>query len=52
MSILGICRVFMQGITGRYFEDAAYAVNEEKLELFDRGFPPRQKDVTDTQLFK
>ncbi|MEN6459964.1 MAG: hypothetical protein ABFC94_01155 [Syntrophomonas sp.] len=42
----------LQGITGRYFEDAAFNVNEEELELFDQGFPPKQKEVTDTQLFK
>lgn len=42
----------LQGITGRYFEDAAFQVNEKELKLFDQGFPPRQKEVTDTQIFK
>jgi Predicted acetyltransferase len=42
----------LRGITGRYFDDAAFNVNEEELEMFDQGFPPKQKEVTDTQLFK
>lgn len=41
----------LQGITGRFFEDGAFNVDEEELELFDRDFPTKEKKVTDTQLF-
>lgn len=41
----------LQGITGRFFEDGAFHVSEEELELFDREFPTKEKKVTDTQLF-
>lgn len=41
----------LHGITGRFFEDGAFNVGEEELELFDREFPIKEKKVTDTQLF-
>ncbi len=42
----------LQGITGRYFEDAAFKVDKEESELYDQGYPSKQKEVTATQLFK
>lgn len=42
----------LQGITGRYFEDAAFKVDKEEFELYDQGYPSKQKEVTATQLFK
>jgi predicted N-acetyltransferase YhbS len=42
----------LQGITGRFFENSAFNVNEEEFELFDKDFPVKEKKVTDTQLFK
>ena len=42
----------LDGITGRYFDDAAYHVNKEEFELYDKEFPVKEKLVTDTQIFK
>lgn len=42
----------LQGITGRFLEDAAFNVKQEEFELYDKEFPPKEKQVTDTQLFK
>ncbi len=39
----------LQGITGRFYADPAFEVNEEELEIFDKKFPYKEKHVTDTQ---
>ena len=40
----------LQGITGNFYEDEAFNVNNEELEEFEKAFPYKEKHVTDTQL--
>jgi predicted N-acetyltransferase YhbS len=40
----------LKGITGKFFEDPAFKTDELELEQFEKGFPYREKHVTDTQL--
>jgi hypothetical protein len=40
----------LQGITGRFFDDPVFHVDNEELDAFDKKFPYREKHVTDTQL--
>jgi len=42
----------LQGITGRFFDDEAFHVNEDEFEVFEKEFPPKVKEITETQLFK
>jgi predicted N-acetyltransferase YhbS len=39
----------LQGITGRFYEDAVFHVDKEELEAFERKFPYKEKHVTDSQ---
>ncbi len=38
------------GISGRFYEDDVFQVDPIELAEFDRGFPYREKHITDTQL--
>lgn len=40
----------LQGITGNFYEDEAFNVNEKDIEEFDKAFPYKEKHVTATQL--
>ncbi len=40
----------LNGITGRYYVDEVFEVQDEELEIFEREFPYKEKHVTDTQL--
>ena len=40
----------LQGIAGRFYEDAVFKIDQEELEVFERNYPYREKHVTDTQL--
>ncbi len=40
----------LMGVEGRFFEDPVFRIDERELELFEQGFPYREKHVTDTQL--
>lgn len=40
----------LQGISGNFYEDEAFNVNDEELEVFDKAFPYKEKHVTATQL--
>ena len=40
----------LQGITGNFYEDEAFKVNDKELEEFDKAFPYKEKHVTATQL--
>ena len=40
----------LQGITGNFYEDEAFDVNEKDVEEFDKAFPYKEKHVTATQL--
>lgn len=39
----------LQGITGRFYADPVFHVNQEELESFEKKFPYKEKHVTDTQ---
>ena len=39
----------LQGITGRFYADPVFDVNQEELESFEKKFPSKEKHVTDTQ---
>jgi predicted N-acetyltransferase YhbS len=40
----------LAGVRGRVHLDPVFEVDPDELEAFDRGFEPKQKRVTDTQL--
>lgn len=40
----------LAGVSGRVHLDPVFEVDPQDVEAFDRGFPRRQKRVTDTQL--
>lgn len=40
----------LQVITGNFYEDEAFNVNDKDVEEFDKAFPYKEKHVTDTQL--
>ncbi len=54
LAALQVCPLYnhaMQGLSGRYFEDEVYAVDESAAEVFDRHFPPKEPVAgTPTQL--
>ncbi len=39
----------LDGIGGRLVESSIFEVTTEQADVFDSGFPPREKHVTDTQ---
>lgn len=39
----------LQGIEGRFYEDAVFKIDPAETEIFDREFPHKEKHVTDTQ---
>jgi predicted N-acetyltransferase YhbS len=40
----------LQGISGKFYTDEVFNLDQEELEIFDREFPQKEKLVTDTQL--
>jgi predicted N-acetyltransferase YhbS len=40
----------LRGIEGRFVEDPVFKTDPDELEAFDKGFPYKEKHVTDTQL--
>ena len=40
----------LNGITGRYYADKVFDVQDEELQIFEREFPFKEKHITDTQL--
>ena len=40
----------LNGITGKFYEDSVFNIDEEELEEFEKKFPYREKHVTDSQL--
>jgi predicted N-acetyltransferase YhbS len=40
----------LRGISGKFYHDPVFEVKAEELEAFDKGFPYKEKHVTDTQL--
>ena len=39
----------LDGITGKYYEDQVFKTDDKELEAFERGFPYKEKHITDTQ---
>lgn len=40
----------LKGISGKFYEDEVFKIEEEELEDFEKQFPYKEKHVTDTQL--
>ena len=40
----------LNGISGKFYADKVFKIDEDELEIFEKEFPPREKRVTDTQL--
>jgi hypothetical protein len=40
----------MKGISGEYFEDSVFKIEDNELEEFEKQFPKKEKHITDTQL--
>ncbi len=39
----------LDGITGKFYEDNVFKIEDEELEVFEREFPYKEKHITDTQ---
>jgi predicted N-acetyltransferase YhbS len=42
----------LENINGKFFEGEAYKIDKKELEIFENGFPYKEKLVLDTQIFK
>jgi predicted N-acetyltransferase YhbS len=40
----------LNGISGKFYEDEVFKINQDELEIFEKEFPHKEKRVTDTQL--
>lgn len=40
----------LKNVSGRFFEDECFTINEEELVEFEKQFPHKEKKVTETQL--
>jgi predicted N-acetyltransferase YhbS len=40
----------LMGITGKFYEDKVFEVQDEEFEAFEKEFPYKEKHITDTQL--
>lgn len=40
----------LRGISGKFFEDEVFKIDNDELEYFEKQFPYKEKHVTDTQL--
>lgn len=41
----------LEGISGKFYEDQVFKIDEAELEMFEKEFPYKEKHITDTQLF-
>ncbi|TCO69258.1 GNAT family N-acetyltransferase [Marinisporobacter balticus] len=39
----------LKGISGKYYEDSVFEIDNEELNIFDKQFPYKEKRITDTQ---
>jgi predicted N-acetyltransferase YhbS len=39
----------LNGITGEFYADKVFEIEDEELEIFEREFPYKEKHITDTQ---
>ncbi len=40
----------LRGVAGKFYEDPVFAIDDNELEAFEKGFPYKEKHVTDTRL--
>lgn len=40
----------LNGISGKFYEDKVFGIEDDELEVFEKRFPYREKHITDTQL--
>ena len=40
----------LDGISGKFYEDKVFEIEDDELEAFEKRFPYREKHITDTQL--
>lgn len=40
----------LKGISGKYYEDSVFEVDDKELNIFEKQFPYKEKHITDTQL--
>ena len=40
----------LNGISGKYYEDEVFEIEKDELEIFEKGFPYKEKHITDTQI--
>jgi hypothetical protein len=40
----------LNGISGKYYHDKVFEIENNELEIFEKEFPYKEKRVTDTQL--
>lgn len=40
----------LEGVTGKFYENKVFEIDNEELEAFEKGFPYKEKHVTDSQL--
>ena len=40
----------LNGISGKFYADQVFKIDEDELEIFEKEFPPKEKRVTDIQL--
>lgn len=47
--VLELTKGALKGITGKFYEDKVFEIEDKELELFEREFPFKEKHITDTQ---
>jgi predicted N-acetyltransferase YhbS len=47
--VLELYEDVLRGITGKFHEDPVFHIDQSELETFEKGFPYKEKHVTDTQ---
>ncbi|QXM05466.1 GNAT family N-acetyltransferase [Crassaminicella indica] len=48
--VLELYKCSLKGISGKYYEDSVFEIDNEELNIFDKLFPYKEKRITDTQL--
>lgn len=51
MMVLELYEGSLKGISGKYYEDSVFEVDDEELNIFEKQFPYKEKHITDTQLW-
>jgi predicted N-acetyltransferase YhbS len=49
--VLEVQKGGLNGVKGRFYDDPVFKVLPEDVEDFDRGFPPKEKMITETQIW-